>query len=208
MAISTYSELQSEIAAWMHRDNLTDRIPAFIQLAEERIKKVLRVREMLSEQSLSATASVAEVALPSRFIQMRSLRISGNDAGEVLTYRPQAAIQDIDPSAGTPRNYSYNDSSIVLSPAPADDTTLIADCFVMAEALSADAPTNGLLTAYPSIYLQGSLREGFLYTRNREQAAACDALFMAAVNEANKASRKLLSSGVSAPATAFKRRIP
>jgi hypothetical protein len=208
MPISTYSELQSEIAAWLHRANLTDRIPVFIQLAEERIKKLLRVREMLSEQSLAVTADNAEVALPARFIQMRSLRISGSNADEVLTYQPMAALQNIDPNAGTPKYHSYNDDALFLSPTPSSDQTLIADCFVMPAALSAEAPTNSLLTAYPSIYLQGGLREGFLYTRNREQAAQAEQLFMQAVNEANKASRKLLSSGVSSPQMAFKGRIP
>jgi hypothetical protein len=208
MAIGTYEELKTEVAAWLHRANLTDRIPVFIQLAEERMKKVLRVKEMLSEQTIAVLSGEPEADLPTGFIQMRSLRISGDNCGEVLTYRPMAALQDISPNGGTPKYYSLNNGSLFLSPAPADDMTLIADCYVMPAALSMDAPTNALLTAYPSIYLQGALREGYLYTRNAEQSATAEQLFTQSVNEANKASRKLLRSGVSAPQMTFKRRIP
>jgi len=37
MSIATYSELQTAVADWMHRTDLTAKIPDFITLAESRI---------------------------------------------------------------------------------------------------------------------------------------------------------------------------
>jgi hypothetical protein len=45
MAIGTYSELQTAVANWLGRDDLTDRIPEFIDLAEARLSRALEPRE-------------------------------------------------------------------------------------------------------------------------------------------------------------------
>ena len=208
MTISNYSELKSEVAGWLHRDNLTARIPTFIKLAEERIKKHLRVFEMLSQEPISVSGGNPSASLPTGFIKMRSLRIDNSSNGKVLTYRPLAAIRDSQPSAGNPKYYSYEDGQLFLSPTPSGDMTLIAECLVMPSALSDQNPTNALLTAYPSMYLQGALTEGYTYLRNRERLADAKGLFEQSIAEANKASRELMKSGVSAPAFTFKRSIP
>ena len=39
MAIGTYAELQTAVANWLDRDDLTDRIPEFIALAEAKMNR-------------------------------------------------------------------------------------------------------------------------------------------------------------------------
>jgi len=39
MAIGTYAELQTAVANWLDRSDLTDRIQEFIDLAEARINR-------------------------------------------------------------------------------------------------------------------------------------------------------------------------
>ena len=46
MAIGTYAELQTAVANWLDRDDLTDRIPEFIALAEAKMNRVLRISLM------------------------------------------------------------------------------------------------------------------------------------------------------------------
>ena len=55
MAIGTYAELQTAVANWLGRDDLTARIPEFIDLAEARLSRELETRE----QEKRATASTA-----------------------------------------------------------------------------------------------------------------------------------------------------
>ena len=42
MAITTYSELQSAVADWLNRDDLTSVIPNFIELAEADLTRNLQ----------------------------------------------------------------------------------------------------------------------------------------------------------------------
>ena len=46
MAINTYSTLQTAVANWLDRDDLADRVPEFISLAEATFNRVLRIRSM------------------------------------------------------------------------------------------------------------------------------------------------------------------
>ena len=46
MAINSYSTLQTAVSNWLDRDDLSDRIPEFISLAEATFNRVLRIRAM------------------------------------------------------------------------------------------------------------------------------------------------------------------
>jgi hypothetical protein len=45
MAITTNAELESALAGWLDRSDLTARIPDFVTLCEARVNRKLRVRE-------------------------------------------------------------------------------------------------------------------------------------------------------------------
>jgi hypothetical protein len=47
MALSTYAQLQARVARWIDRDDLTEDIPEFIQLAEAQMLRDLRERGAL-----------------------------------------------------------------------------------------------------------------------------------------------------------------
>ncbi len=76
MAISNYTELNTAVANWLDRDDLTDRIPEFIALAEARFNRLLRIRAMEEKQTASTVAGQRNLALPTNFIQMRNLQIN------------------------------------------------------------------------------------------------------------------------------------
>ena len=61
MAITTYSELQTAIANFLARDDLTSRIPEYIELAEARMSRELDTRS----QEKRATAPSSMVSLNS-----------------------------------------------------------------------------------------------------------------------------------------------
>ena len=46
MAIGTYAQLQTAVANWLDRSDLTDRIQEFIDLAAALINRNLRIRAM------------------------------------------------------------------------------------------------------------------------------------------------------------------
>lgn len=77
MAISTYSELQTAVANWLDRDDLTARIPEFISLAEARFNRDLRIRAMETKQTASTVADQRNYALPTNYLQMRNFQVNG-----------------------------------------------------------------------------------------------------------------------------------
>lgn len=68
MAISTYSELQTTIANYLARSDLNAIIPDFIKLAENRLSRDLRIRQMLSVATAQTTAGDSTIGLPTDFL--------------------------------------------------------------------------------------------------------------------------------------------
>ena len=63
MAISTYAELKTAIANFLARDDLTNEIDDFIDLAESRISRELETRLQDTRTTLTTTADNAYVSL-------------------------------------------------------------------------------------------------------------------------------------------------
>ena len=78
MAFTNYSELQTEVASWLDRSDLTAQIPAFIQLAEARINRKLRVRAMETVVQHTMVGLSKRIALPTDYLQMRGLKFSSD----------------------------------------------------------------------------------------------------------------------------------
>ncbi len=68
MALDTFSNLKSVIADYLARDDLTTQIPDFIRLAESRMDKELRVRELIKRATTSTTTGDDTVNLPTDFL--------------------------------------------------------------------------------------------------------------------------------------------
>ena len=74
MALSTFSELKTEIANYVDRSDLTNQIPTFIKLAEARINRLLRVRIMETVKIISLISGVKRYPLPSDYLQLRTIQ--------------------------------------------------------------------------------------------------------------------------------------
>jgi hypothetical protein len=179
MAITTYSELQTAIASWLNRSDLTVQVPDFIALAETRINRDLRARE----QQVIATANVdtAFFALPGDFLEFKSFRITdvGGSAFELMLATPEqisAALAENSVS-NTPRFVTIIGDQFQLWPAP-DQMYVGSLAYVRkVPALSVAAPTNWLLTDAPDVYLYGALMAAGPFLRDNEALVTFKALF-------------------------------
>ena len=91
MALSTFSELKTEIANYVDRSDLTNQIPTFIKLAEARINRLLRVRIMETVKIISLISGVKRYPLPSDYLQLRTIQY---DASSVADTTLSAEIND------------------------------------------------------------------------------------------------------------------
>jgi hypothetical protein len=76
MALDTFAGLKTTIADYLNRDDLTAIIPTFITLAEAKLNRKLRVRQMLKR----ATASVDSqyFAYPADWLQAKEFQLNTN----------------------------------------------------------------------------------------------------------------------------------
>lgn len=157
MSISTYADLQTSVASWLHRDDLTALIPDFITLAEAKLNRRLRLRAQ--ETKTTGTVS-ASVALPSGFAQVIALTVtSGSDTYPVL-YKTASEI-----TGDNSNTYYYTiiGDNIVFDPVESGYTYELT-YYAKFDALSSSV--NWLLTNAPDVYLYATLMESAPYLKN------------------------------------------
>jgi hypothetical protein len=170
MAITTYAQLQTALGNWLVRSGETEttsRAPEWISLFEGRFKRKVRVREM--EQRSTASLNGRYLALPTSpdaFLSMRALKINTDPVRVLEPVSPDYLWTFYGSSAtGKPKVFSVIGSEIAFGPIP-DSTDTVEMSFYQFDVLSDANTTNWLLTAYPDIYLYGSLCEAEPYFGN------------------------------------------
>lgn len=195
MTISTYSDLKTQIAAFLNRSDLTTQIPVFVQLAESRIfygSDPLRVQDM--ETSTNLTFNTQRVSLPSDFLERRRVYIANGTSKIELEYKAPAQFWSLSEASqsGTPKYFTIEKSEIVLAPSPDSSYTGYLLYYAKYDDLSSDSDTNWLLTNAPGVYLDGALMEAFSYLFDGEKMSFSAASFanrIASLNNADKAAR-------------------
>lgn len=165
MAIATYSDLQTSVAAWLNRTDLTSLIPDFITLGEARIARELRLRRQVVSTTLSTVAGTQGVSLPSDFLEAENLSLSGTTPPGALSVVTPEILDRKYPEAyvtGQPRVYTVLGNNILFGPTPDAVYIVSLDYYQRWAALSV-TPTNWLLTNHPSVYLFAALAEGAGY---------------------------------------------
>src|SRR5437764_302118 len=140
MAITTYATLQTALANWLARDDLTSRITEFITLFESCANRRLGTRQQ--ETTTALTTSSGSVALPSGFRSWRRLTYNSSTPVELEYVHPDYLYGRWgDRAAGTPACFTIVGSNILTGPVD-DTTTMTLDYFATLTALSDSATSN------------------------------------------------------------------
>jgi len=170
MAITTYTELKASVANWLNRDDLTDRIPEFITLAEAQFNRELRIRGMEGRYTASTVTEQKNYALPGGYIQMRNFQIN-NDPITPLEYVTPEIHDRLwgGSKTGLPRMYTLVANEILLGPIPDSVMTMEMDFYKAFDKLSSTTATNWVLDNAPDLYLYGSLLNAEPFLVNDER---------------------------------------
>ena len=185
MPITNYSELQTAVARWMHRNNLTGDIPDFITLAEARIKALLKLRLQSVVATLPTVLGTAYVSAPADMLKIRSMAIPNVRPAISYVTPDQFNAGFADQRSGSPYNYTIIGNLIYFGPVP----DAIYPVSLVYEAkftpLSDTEDTNALLTDWPNVYLWGAMKEAANFARNAELEDRYELDFQRAVADAN-----------------------
>jgi len=193
MAITGYSSLQTAVADWLARSDLTAYIPDFIAAAEQEIffgtddpafpYDGLRVRQMESTATLSLSTN--PVSLPADFLEQRRLYINDTNRTPLSAVSPEQLLTDYPNSAtGRPQEFAIEGNGVRFGPDPdsAYDARLLY--YAKPDPL-ATTSTNGVISAYPMVYLYAALAASAPFTQNDDRLQTWKRLAAAAVNGAN-----------------------
>ena len=185
-SLATFSGLKAAIADWLHRADLTARIPDFIALAEARISHDIGdITLLLSEHQLVTAAGQRKYTAPAGFIRLNYACLREPDSTtplRIVSARALAAANGT--CTGTPSLIAFDGVNLVLHPTPSGIFTI--DCTIqdMVTALSDSEPANVVLTRFPGLYLWGACQEAAMYVRDDALAQGAEAKYQAALANA------------------------
>lgn len=169
----SYDELISEIASYMHRDDLATVSPGFVQRAEARFNRMLLTPEREAVDTLTTVADTETVSLPSDFWALRALYIDA-DPKVILEAMSPDTLRGCYAAAASARPDGFfvqGGDTLVLGATPDAEYSLILNYWQTIPALNDANPTNWLLTSHPDIYLYGCLAEAAIYTFDEQRAS-------------------------------------
>jgi hypothetical protein len=196
MAFTSYSSLKTTIASYLARSDLDAVIPDFIQLAEIRLQRELRIRQMLSVAQASTTGGVSTVGLPSDFLEMRDIHVVANPIRGMSYEAPNSFYRNTrSTESGVPNAYTVLASDMQLSPIPDSAYVLQMLYYVKPALLSSTNPSNVFLANAPDALLYGALGEAEPYLMNDARLSVWAALYDRAVNSISLADQSGEYSG-------------
>lgn len=167
MALASYTDLQTQIANWLARDDLTAFIPDFITLFECAAARKLRVR--LQEITTTLTPSSGVATLPTDYLGHRRVTWTGSPRRELVYLSPPVFQYEWPVQiSGTPSVYTIEGSNLRVM--AQSDAALDFDYYQRTAALS--STLNWLYTNYPDAYLFGSLCEANAFNKGQAFEAA------------------------------------
>lgn len=191
--ITNYATLQSAIADYLNRADLTAQIQTFIQFCEADLNTRLRSREMIV--NATATSDGQFVALPPDWLEAINMMIVGGQSP--LRYiTPDEADTIIKAQTYTStRFYSMTTGVIELVPPAVDDITIDMVYYGKIPALSDANTTNWLLTKAPDVYLYGALTHAAPFLMDDQRMPVFSQIYLARVQSLQDESQKALHSG-------------
>jgi hypothetical protein len=191
-----YSTLRSDVADWLNRTDLTERIPSFIRLAEARFNRELRVRQMVKR----AVGLLEDnyITLPGDWLEAKNVQINADGRPRKLEYMTLEQADDFNAASGgsgVPMYFNVTGNQLEIIPRPTGEPQIELTYYSAIPALSNSEPSNWLLTTWPDLYLYGTLAHSAPYLKDDERLATWAQLFLKAMDEVVTSDQRAQYSG-------------
>ena len=167
MSLSNYSGLKTTVANYLGRSDLTAQIPTFISLAEIRLARQLRLRQMLKVVTTQTTGGDGTIGLPSDFLTVRDFYVDVNPRQPLSYLSPSAFTRDARPhESGKPIFYTQRGLELELAPKPDTNYPVVLLYYAKPPELSDANQSNVFMANCPDALLYGALLEAEPYLMN------------------------------------------
>jgi hypothetical protein len=197
MALTSYTTLKTAVANYLGRSDLTTQIPDFITLAELRLSREIRTRKLLKSVTTSTAAGDSTVEIPSDFLEMRDLYLSGNPRISLTYNSPSAFTRNADAeTSGKPSFYTMLGQEFEFAPVPDKVYTVELLYYFKPTPLSDSVASNEFLANYPDALLYATLSEAEPYLMNDARIQVWASLYDRAINNINTSDQNSEFAGV------------
>lgn len=197
MSFATYSDLQTSIAGYLARSDLTTQIPDFITFAENRLRRELRVRQMLKSVTTSSVSGDSTVEVPSDFLEIRDFVALTNPITPLSYSSPSILSNDpVASQVGVPKSYTILANEFLLAPVPDGVYTLRLLYYAAPAYLSSSNTSNVFLNIAPDALLYASLLEAEPYLYNDGRINTWGSMYDRAITTLTKSDENTQYSGV------------
>jgi hypothetical protein len=196
MAINTYGTLQTAVANWLDRDDLSARIPEFVSLCEAIFNRTLRIRAMETTVSDNTPSGSKEDALPTGYLQMREIHLSTSPIVSLSYITPEIMYRIRAGSTNSkPNSYTIMGDNILFGPTPDGVYAYSMTYYKAIDALSDAAPTNWAILNAPDLYMYGTLLQAEPFIMNDERVPLWERGFRQAITDIQEQDNKDRHSG-------------
>ena len=197
MSLTNYSDLKTTVANYLGRSDLTAQIPTFITLAEIRLARQLRLRQMLKVVSSTTTSGDGTVGLPSDFLSVRDFYVDLNPRQPLTYLSPSAFTRDARAhESGKPLFYTQRGLEFELAPKPDSTYTVVLLYYSKPTALSDTNSSNVFMANCPDALLYGALLEAEPYLMNDARLATWTQLYSSAITSLSESDNSSEYAGV------------
>lgn len=197
MSVSTYAELKTTVASYLARTDLTDQITDFIRFAELRLRREVRIRQVLKSSTLTCTGGTSTVSLPSDFLEVRDFIVNTNPV-QPLTYSSPSAFSrnSRTTESGKPIDYTILATQVQLAPVPDSAYELKMLHYFTPTYLSDSNTSNEFLVNVPDLLLYATLLEAEPYLMNDARVSTWGAMYEKGLAALTKSDESAQYSGV------------
>lgn len=184
--ITSYTSLQTEVANWLAKSNLTTDIPALIQMWEENFYREPKNHGSWMESALSVTIASSVAAVPDDYLELKYAYIDGSPSSrldrkslnQLLGAYPRGG------DTGRPIYIARAASNFIFGPAPDSDYDVEGWYYAKPDALrdfAGDAAEHWLIVNAPDLVLYGTLLEAQPFLMNDKRIAVWERKYATAL---------------------------
>jgi hypothetical protein len=195
MSITNYTDLQQNIQNWLNRSDISNQVTTFIQIAENKLARKLRVLAM--EETVTTTIENNIITLPDDYREMKLFFINASTT-TTLKRLPSIELYRLYPRSGPsgqPKYFSREGYQVSFGPIPDDDYSVTYIYYKKIDALSSSNLTNWYTDNAPELLLYGALLEAEPYIKNDERVAVWQSKFDDAWNDIKAEDKRERMSG-------------
>lgn len=198
MALANYTELVAEVQSWLFdRADIAAKVPTFIRLAEAKLNRALKCRQMEQRSTTPINLATSEpefISLPEDFHSMRRMRltdVAGKPRLKFLTgVQMDTKREEMGNQSGQPVYFTVFGTELELLPTPTTAHVLEMVYRKVIPPLTDDDETNWLLDFAPDAYLYGTLMEAAPYLHEDERIQTWASGVQGAIDGLNKLSEE------------------